>query len=188
MDNYPYIIATLPDLVLDFAEKPFDFTALSESVKQLCSDKDVRLIEWLEAGQKEENRSHYFYHSVTRIGNGFLKKYFDLDCTLRKAKVAYLEKRVSDIPSDLRASLLPLFGTSNLIEREKSIDKYMWDRISEMVPYGEFSIDTILSVLAKAAIVGRWGKLDSESGGILFKNLVNEVRGTFSGAKFDSQE
>ena len=44
MANYPYIIASFPDLLLDFERHPLDVAATVAEVKGLLSEKDRK---WL---------------------------------------------------------------------------------------------------------------------------------------------
>ena len=50
MDNYPYIIASLPDLALDFEKHDFDYPFIRENIFFSLSQEDRRLVEWLEQG------------------------------------------------------------------------------------------------------------------------------------------
>lgn len=188
MDNYPYIIAGLPGLVLDYESRPFNFDALLQSIKEKCSARDNKLIEWLVAGSREEFKSHLFYASVDKTGNRFLKEYFDFDRYVRQAKVDWLEGRMTDDGSDCFKKLQAVFTTDNLIEREKMLDRMVWEKADEIVTFDLFNIDVILAFIAKAAIVARWSRLDQKAGEDFFRSLVGEVRGTFKGVQYDSEE
>ena len=83
--------------------------------------------------------------------------------------------------------LLQIFETANIFERELQLDKFKWNKISDLTMYHYFDMDVILAFLAKAKIVKRWLDLDKESGAKLFEELVNEVRGTFKGVNFNSK-
>ncbi len=65
------------------------------------------------------------------------------------------------------------------------LDRYRWDRITEMTTFHYFDMDVILGFLAKGMIVGRWSSLDREKGAELFRRYVDEVRGTFKGIDFN---
>lgn len=62
----------------------------------------------------------------------------------------------------------------------------MWDKIDEMTTYDYFDIEAILGFLAKLHIVERWYILDEKTGREMFRKLVDEVRGTFKGVRFDA--
>lgn len=169
MRNYEYIIASLPDLVLDFKSRDFDFHALVEEVKSLCSEKDCHLVDTLSTGLADSEKS----------SSRFLTEYFGFDRRFKEAKVAFLEGKPYD------KSFEPVFSEKNLIEREKMIDSLYWRKISEPVLFDIFTFDIILSILAKARIVARWSALDQSAGETLFRELVQEVRGTFKGVKIE---
>ena len=171
MRNYEYIIASLPDLVLDFKAREFDYPSLVKEVKSLCSEKDCGLIDILSSGPADDGK----------CPGRFLTEYFGFDREFREAKVAFLEGRPYD------KSFAPVFSEKNLIEREKKIDALYWQKISESVTFDVFTFDIILSILAKAKIVARWSALDQTAGEPLFRELVQEVRGTFKGVKIDEQ-
>lgn len=171
MRNYEYIIASLPDLVLDFKAREFDYPSLVEEVKSLCSEKDCGLIDIFSDGPADDGK----------CPGRFMTEYFKFDREFREAKVAFLEGRPYD------NSFAPVFSEKNLIEREKKIDALYWQKISEPVTFDVFTFDLILSILAKAKIVARWSALDQTAGETLFRELVQEVRGTFKGVKIDEQ-
>ena len=50
MGNYHYIIAGLPELVLNADNKGFSYDTIRESVYYSSDDKDRRLIEWFDFG------------------------------------------------------------------------------------------------------------------------------------------
>ena len=90
MDNYPYIIASLPDLALDFEKHDFDYPFIRENIFFSLSQEDRRLVEWLEQGFVDENLNEDFYRQCRRCGNRFIRDFFAFDWLLRTEKVAYL--------------------------------------------------------------------------------------------------
>lgn len=183
MANYPYIIASFPDLLLDFAQHPVDEEAVIAEVKGLLSEKDGKLVDWLEFGLDGDHLKPHFYRNIRQTRNVFLTEWFDFDRKLRLAKVAHLEGKAAqvDFPEREQASLI--FNTADLFEREKRLDRLCWDKAAELVVFDIFTIDTILSLLVRLHIAARWNKLDPKAGAEFFKQLVNEVRGTFQGIK-----
>lgn len=175
MSNYPYIIAGLPDIALNFKSGTFDFTALAEEIKSYCSEKDSRLIDWFVLGTSGESLPMYFYRAVEKTGSRFLSEYFAFDRKLREAKVAFIRKEECD------PEFAAIFREKDLIEREKAVDALLWQKADETVTFDIFNMDIILSFLAKARIVERWSRLDQQAGEELFRRLVQEVRGTFKG-------
>ena len=181
MANYPYIIASFPDLLLDFGQHPVDVDAVTAEVKGQLSQNDCKLVDFLLFGLEGSNLNRHFYRTVRQSRCRFLIDWFEFDRKLRLAKVAHLDgKPVQEEFPELDKAIA-LFKLDNLIEREKQLGRLSWDKASELVDFDIFTIDTILSLLVRLHIAARWGKLDPESGARMFKQLVNEVRGTFQG-------
>ena len=53
MDNYVYIVASLPDLTAGFENTSFDYAATKEFVMEQLSEKDQKLVEFFEEGFNE---------------------------------------------------------------------------------------------------------------------------------------
>ena len=72
MANYPYIIASFPDLLLDFEQHPLDVAATVAEVKGQLSEKDGKLVDWLEFGLEGSHLTPHFYRGVqeTRSSTG----------------------------------------------------------------------------------------------------------------------
>ena len=179
MSNYPYIIACLPDLQLDFKSGDFNFAALVGEIKTLCGEKDRRLIDWLVYGLEDAKATEPFYKAAAKSPSRFIRSYFAFDRTLREEKVSFLEGKGPATDCDEMEGVRPLFKEKNLIEREKKLDTVRWQKACDLVLGDIFDIDIILSFLSRAAIVARWSRLDPQEGERLFRNLVDEVRGTF---------
>lgn len=193
MDNYHYIITGLPELFPEFPARPFSYEDTAAAIREQLSRQDRRKVDWLEYGFDPSNLSHYFYHAVSRQKSVLLKEYFRFDKDLRNASVKFisntdgkreLEKfMVSPAePSPLFESsyIENIFKTDNLMERELSIDRYRWAKISEITLGHYFDIEVILGFLAKGMIVRRWQALDAKSGAVLFRNYVEEIRSSFN--------
>lgn len=198
MDNYHYIIAGLPELIPDLGNQQISYADVSERIISNLSSKDRQLVKWFEFGSKPENLNPHFYNNVTRLKSRFLNEYFSLDRNIRNAQVRFLAAKESfdeckytigdvDTSYEEYPQLLQIFETPNIFERELQLDKFKWNKISDLTMYHYFDMDVILAFLAKAKIVKRWLDLDKESGAKLFEELVNEVRGTFKGINFNSK-
>lgn len=206
MGNYHYIIAGLPDLVLDFEHSGFNFDALSEHIKDMSSPEDRRCMEWLFFGLKEENLNNHFYRAARNSKNKFIREYFAADLEIRNIQAAYIARKNSMDPTNyivgkgdyiesLISSKAPDFGLSlysevgpaiikilennNILQREQLLDEIRWNKANEICTFNYFDINVILSFLLKASIVKRWNTLDRKKGAEIFKQLVNEVKGTF---------
>lgn len=200
MDNYHYIIAGLPDLILNGENKNFSYQSIKDEIFRQCSDKDKRLIQWLEFGDNDTNLNSHFYCAALSHKNHFISEYFKMDLQIRNKKVAFLatsnkqkqdqtalSKYTINIDKDLEmepddaARLQTVFETNNVLDKEQMLDKYKWEKINAFTVFNYFDINKILAFLAKARMIERWNKLDKNVGREMFKKLVNEVRGTFNG-------
>ena len=181
MANYPYIIASFPDMVLDFEQHPVDEQHVIAEVKGLLSEKDGKLVDWLEFGLEGTHLKPHFYRNIRQTRCRFLEEWFAFDRKMRLAKVAYLEGRPVEEEFEECDKALMIFQRDNLFEREKLLDRLYWNKAAELVQFNVFDIDVILSLLVRLHIAARWDKLDPEAGKRLFKQLVGEVTGTFKG-------
>jgi hypothetical protein len=86
-----------------------------------------------------------------------------------------------ELSESQKERLVQIFANKNILEKEQMLDKFKWDFITDMIPYGSFNMDVILAFLAKGQLINRWNKLDRKAGEELFKKLVDEVRGTYQG-------
>ena len=199
MGNYHYIIAGLPDIVLSADNRSFSYDALKDGILvSLTNLKDRRLVEWLEFGDTPDNLNAHFYRAALACKNSFISSYYKLDLEIRNRKVEFINKAQGEsnvdkykvfpagyTPMELDASenelLNEIFGNSNILEKERLLDKFKWDYINTFNKYGDFNISVILAFLAKGKLIDRWNKLDKDAGEEMFKRLVDEVRGTFNG-------
>lgn len=185
MNNYPYIIAGLPDLILSADNTSFDYDTVRDHIYESCGKEGQRLIEWIEFGLNENNLSHHFYRAAAANKNLFISSFFTFDKLVREAKVAYLEHKPFEAEFEEGARLQTIFKVPNIFERELQMDKLIWDKINEIISREVLSINIILAFLTKAKIVSRWSKLESKRGAELFARLVQEVRGTFKGVVYN---
>ena len=197
MGNYHYIIAGLPELLLNADNKGFSYDAVRDSIYQSSSDKDRRFIEWFEFGNSEENLTPHFYRAAMRCKNRFIRLYFALDLEIRNRKVDFVSEKLGkdgdnyrmevkdaidlDLSNEQLTRLTEIFANKNILEKEQMLDKFKWEYISDLNPYGTFDMDVILAFLAKGKLIDRWNKLDRAVGEEMFRKLVDEVRGTFQG-------
>lgn len=207
MGNYHYIIASLPDLTLQFEKLNFNFDALHQLiVENMSSKRDKRLLDWLSFGLKSDNLNSHFYRAAAQHKNRFIRQYFAFDREIRNIQVAYVARESNIDPTphlvgsdemvdqlkrdrsqefgltyfDRKSvEVLKALGYKNILEREQRIDALRWEVASELVIFSTFTVDQILAFLIKCSILERWQKLDSKRGAQLFKELVEEVRGTF---------
>jgi hypothetical protein len=206
MNNYEYIIASLPDITTGwkFGEKgPQDYI---EEITSACTEKDRKLIEFLMSGYLDENLNTEFYLKALTHKDKFIREYFRFDLNVRNAKVKYLNKALGR-PADKDVLSFPegtpeqvlefiseefeeataldnVLGAGDILSRERGLDDLMWAKIDNLTLFNYFDIDVILGFIAKLNIVARWFKLDEQTGREMFKRLVDEVRGTFKGVEY----
>jgi hypothetical protein len=82
-------------------------------------------------------------------------------------------------------ALEAVFSQKDILSRERGIDDLMWEKISSLTLFNYFDINVILAFITKLNIVARWFKLDEQTGREMFKQLVDEVRGTFKGVEYN---
>ena len=207
MNNYEYIVASLPDITTGwkFGEKtPEDYI---EEIVSLCSNKDRETIEFLMDGYCDEKLNAEFYSEALQHKNAFIREFFLFDLNVRNAKVKYLNKALGrDADRDVltfgedaapkvleatekefeeAAALEAVFAQADILSRERGIDDLMWDKINDLTTFNYFDINAILGFITKMNIVARWYRLDEQTGREMFKKLVDEVRGTFKGVEYN---
>lgn len=192
MDNYVYIVASLPDMTAGFENTNFDYAATKESIVELLSEKDQELVNLFEEGFNEETLGKEFYDKAAASKNRFIREYFDFDGRLRNMKVAYLAKRLDkkgddyfvDMPEadfEERHQIQEILENADFVQRERKMDELKWEKASDIARMDYFNMNAILAFLAKAKTVQRWVELDKDKGEEMFRKLVKEVRGTFAG-------
>lgn len=196
--NYEYIIASLPVLSQDgWSASTLCEQEIMQDILEQCTASDRELIECLTSGWNEESLTPEFYSSMTRHRDPFLRRYFSYDLMARNAKASYLNRAlgrpvdqdVLEVPGAMideeeLSNMQNILSQQDLLERERGIDDAYWAMIDEAVIMEVFSIDVILAFVAKLHIVERWLRLDPETGRRLFRQLVDEVRGSYAGLQF----
>lgn len=197
MDNYEYIIASLPDFTPDkgpAAESPEE---IIEFVHSQLEEKDLALAGILEDGWNGDKLNLEFYEQALAQKNRFLREYFAFDLAVRNAKVRHLNKAlgrpedtdiflpIEEPDQELEATLDKIYEDTDILAKERAIDRLVWDRIDEITTFDYFDIDAILGFLAKLHIAQRWMALDEESGRAMFRQLTQEVKSTFKGVNYE---
>ncbi len=206
MRNYQYIIAGLPDIALDFESGSFDLSVIMNHILEHSTKKDIRLIDWVEFGFKEENLCNHFYRGASKSKNKFIREYFRFDLTLRNIQAAYIARKAQLNPElflvgkssitellltskasdfglsnedEFAARIIQILENPNILEKEQLLDQMRWDKANEICKFNYFDNNVILSFILKAHILRRWNNLDKKRGAILFRQLVDEVKGTY---------
>jgi Protein of unknown function (DUF2764). len=196
MNNYIYIVAGLPDLVMNFEGTTFSYSDVKNGIMELLSVQDRKYVDLLEQGFDEATLNADFYALASKSKDKFIKAYFDFDLRLRNMKVKYLAKRldrdpqkyliaVSEADFEEAKKIQTILDTPDFVLREQQMDLLKWEKANEIVCFEYFNLDVILSFLVKAKMVQRWAEMDKTQGEEMFQKLVNEVRGTFQGIKYN---
>lgn len=194
MNNYVYIVASLPEIAVNYEGTSFDYAAVKEQIVELLSEDDQKLVELLEEGFDENTLGAEFYAKAAESKNRFIREYFDFDGRLRNMKVAYLAKRLDkqgsqylvDMPEadfEEESQIKDILDNADFVLREQKMDELKWEKASDIARMDYFNMNAILAFLVKAKTVQRWAELDKAKGEEMFRKLVKEVRGTFEGIK-----
>ncbi len=215
MGNYEYIIASLPYLTADYRyAQGKGFADVLEEIRRDLTGKDLEALDFLLDGFRPDKLDADFYAAALSRKEAFLREYFRFDLNLRNAKVRYLNRELGreqeqDVLSGLgteedegldtdlyrfrggdfeeAAKVQAVLEGQDLLQRERGLDDIVWEKIDSLVLLHYFDLTAVLGYVAKLHIVDRWLALDEESGRELFRQLVNEVRGTFKGVVYKEQ-
>ena len=156
MNNYEYIVASLPVLRLDDlkAGKGLAEKLLGEIRSQL-SGRDNALLDFLLLGHDPDQLNADFYKRALAHKNRFLKEWFAFDLDLRNATVAYLNdslgrekgrdqillegREEEEFPERAKADAI-LHGT-DILDRERGLDELRWQKIDEITLMDYFDIE-----------------------------------------------
>ena len=195
MNNYEYLIASLPDITPEWKDTgEMSGDAFVDWLREGCSDSDRKLIDFLREGFAAENLNKDFYLRALSHRDRFLREYFRFDRNVRNAKVEYLNRELGRAAGtdifltdengfEEEARLGAVLGSGDILSREKGIDDLMWEKIGSLTTFDYFDIDAILGFIAKLNIAMRWNRLDPETGREMFSRIVKEVRGSFTGVR-----
>ena len=197
MNNYEYIISSLPAISLDwkFGEGT-SFDTYVGWIKSQLSGSDIKVVDRLLDGFKDENLTKEFYEAAFKDSDRFLKEYFTFDLNVRNGKARFLNKAF-ERPLDQDTIRLDTgefaegqrldeaLNAPDLLSRERGLDSLMWDKINEITTFNYFDLDAILGFIARLHIISRWFALDEKTGREMFRRLVDEVRGTFKGVNYE---
>ena len=208
MNNYTYIIAGLPDFTPDWRQGDKSLEDYLAQVKELLSEKDKETLRLIEDGFNKEKIGLEFYKEALANRSSFIQDFFQFDLNVRNAKVRYLNQALGRDPQKDVLSLADPDAEENGIEteepefkeaarlqailegkdilaRERGIDDLYWDKIDEITLFDYLNFSKILGMVVKMMIIRRWLLLDEEAGRVMFKRLVDEVRGTFKGVEYN---
>ena len=198
MDNYEYLVASLPVLRPEASRSDnVNAEALIAEIREQLSGRDQTVLDQLLAGYDDEQLTEDFYRQILRNKNRFLREWFRFDLDLRNATVGYLnhqlhrapdhdkilleEREVEEFP-ELEAAERILRG-ADILQRERGLDELRWHKVDEITLLDYFDLETLLGYVAKLKIIDRWLQLDPDSGRALFRRMVEEIRTTYDNKK-----
>jgi len=189
VNNYVYIIASLPTFNdTDRSCSGLDADAVIEGIREQLGESDLKTFDFFLKGYEAEELTADFYAKSQESRHSFVKDYFLFDLNVRNTKVEYLNKELgraegTDTVSigelddfDEREKVEEVLHSSDILERERGLDDIMWKKISELSALENFSLNLVLSAVAKIKIIDRWLKLDADAGRELFRKFVDEIR------------
>ena len=198
MDNYEYIVASLPVLrPEDSRSDNVNAEALIAEIREQLSGRDQTVLDQLLAGYDAEQLTEDFYRQILRHKNRFLREWFRFDLDLRNATVGYLNHQLHRAPDhdkilleeregeefpELEAAERILRG-KDILQRERGLDELRWHKVDEITLLDYFDLETLLGYVAKLKIIDRWLQLDPDSGRALFRRMVEEIRTTYDNKK-----
>ncbi|MBR4585891.1 MAG: DUF2764 family protein [Bacteroidales bacterium] len=198
MDNYEYIVASLP--VIRQEDARTDSLVVSELVDEIrgqLSDRDQSVLDQFLSGYDPEQLTEDFYQRMLQHKNRFLREWFRFDLDLRNATVGYLNKKLHRAPDhdkillegreveefpELEAASRVLDST-DILQRERGLDDLRWRKVDEITLMDYFDLEALLGYVAKLKIIDRWLQLDPDSGRALFRRMVEQIRSTYDNKK-----
>ena len=198
MNNYEYIVASLPVLRLDDLKvgKSLAEQLLGEIRSQL-SGRDNAILDFLLLSYDPDQLNAGFYQRALAHKNRFVREWFSFDLDLRNTTVAYLNDQLgrekgqdqillegrgdAEFPERAKADAI-LHGT-DILDRERGLDELRWRKIDEITLMDYFDSEVILGFVCKLKIIDRWLQLDPDSGRALFRKLVEDIRSTYDNKK-----
>ncbi len=200
MANYEYIIASLPSISKDWKfgeDKTLD--TYIQWIKSQLSAKDVKTVDTLLDGYKEENLNKGFYEAALKDDNRFIRDYFSFDLGLRNLKARFLNEafgrpanqdtinlETGEFKEAARVS--ETLAGENILAREKGLDAIVWEKVSELTTFNYFDLDALLGIIAKMRLIERWRALDDETGREMFQQLIKETTATFGGVSYTAPQ
>ncbi len=200
MDNYEYIVASLPVLRQeDVRAENLDAAGLVDGIREQLSGRDQVLLDFLLDGYDPDKLNKDFYVRALAHKNRFLREWFSFDLDLRNTTVAYLNRQLrreedrdmivlegreeAEFPEQATAETI-LQGI-DILKRERGLDDLRWSKVDEITIQDYFDIEAILGFVAKLKIIDRWLQLDPETGRVLFRRMVEDIRSTYDNKKQD---
>ncbi len=151
--------------------------------------------------------TEFFYNHIDSLGNNFVKAYFTFNKTLiniitasncKKYDIKVANELIGNdeiteklIKSNARDfgflkdeiiyldQILKITEETDLLERERKLDKIKWTYLDNESFFHYFDIEKIFTYLIKVEIIERWMKLDKDTGKKLFHELLSNLEASF---------
>ena len=190
MNNYEYIIASLPLLSKDEKEMP-DTDAILSEIREQLSAKDISTLDLLLSSFDPDKLDAEFYRKAAKDRNRFIREFFCLDLGIRNTKVEYLNSTLGrpegtdvvvldpdgeDPAFEQKAEVEALLRTDDILGRERALDDFYWKTVDAITVLDYFNLDVVLAFVVKLKMVERWLRLDEATGRELFRKLVKEIK------------
>ena len=196
MDNYEYIVASLPVVNQD-NPSGLDVDAIIEEIREQLSSSDRSLLDLFLKGYDQNSLGRDFYLQTRNSGNRFIRDFFNLDLAVRNARVAYINSSLGrpegqdmvildeeeQADGECCTGLDEILRDSDILRKERAMDDYIFAKIDEMSCFDLFNLNFILATIAKLKIVQRWLKLDPVEGEKMFREMVGRIRSTYDNKK-----
>lgn len=196
MDNYEYIVASLPVVNQD-NPSGLDVDAIIEEIREQLSSSDRSLLDLFLKGYDQNSLGKDFYLQTRNSGNRFIRDFFNLDLAVRNARVAYINSSLGrpegqdmvildeeeQADDECCTGLDEILRDNDILRKERAMDDYIFAKIDEMSCFDLFNLNFILATIAKLKIVQRWLKLDPVEGEKMFREMVGRIRSTYDNKK-----
>ena len=201
MDNYAYIIASMPVLRPDDdkADKADKLVAqdLLDEIREQLSARDAAVLDQLLEGYDPEKLDAEFYRKALQHRNRFIRDWFRFDLNLRNLTVSYINdslgrqegqdqvklegQETEEFPEAVAAR--EVLNCGDILARERGLDELRWKKIDDLTVLDSLDLEVVLGFVAKLKIIDRWLQLDPDSGRALFRRMVEEIRTTYDNKK-----
>ena len=201
MDNYAYIIASMPVLRPDDdkADKADKLVAqdLLDELREQLSARDAAVLDQLLEGYDPEKLDAEFYRKALQHRNRFIRDWFRFDLNLRNLTVSYINdslgrqegqdqvklegQETEEFPE--AAAAREVLNCGDILARERGLDELRWKKIDDLTVLDSLDLEVVLGFVAKLKIIDRWLQLDPDSGRALFRRLVEDIRSTYDNKK-----
>lgn len=155
------------------------------------------------AGQEENHLTALFYAYTQQASNAFVRSWFEFQWNLNNVQIALscrkygmdMESQLvgdNEVVQALRSSsardfnlsgifplieeVMRLLDESDLLLKEKKIDRIQWNYLDELCTEYYFSIEVLLAYLIKLQSLERWLTLDAKQGEEIFRQLIQTMK------------